>query len=174
MKKIVPFVLTCIILCLTFVGCGSDYEVPLGMQIASNTEIVDYLLYVPEDWKVDMRTGVTSAYYSVNDPSNITVTMSMLEDAEGGLEAYFEKHLDTLDDVYSDISEVESANLILAEKAAMQYIYTAKFGDNEYKFWQVVCINQYRVYTITYSSTVENFDTHTADMQTALELFCFI
>lgn len=173
MKKIIATALVFIMLAFSLVSCGENsYNVPVGMQIACDTDIVDYLLYVPEEWTVDMRTGVTTAYYSVNDPSNISVTMSSLN-AES-IDAYFEKHLSDLDEVFTDISDIESANLLLASEAANQYVYTAKFNDIEYKFWQVVCVHQSRVYTITYSSTVENYDAHTADMQTALDLFCFI
>lgn len=173
MKRIIATALVFIILALSFASCGKDsYNVPIGMQIACDTSIVDYLLYVPEEWKVDMRTGVTTAYYSVNDPSNISVTMSSL--SEENLDKYFEKHLSDLQEVFTNISDIESANLLLAGEAANQYVYTAEFNDIEYKFWQVVCIHQSRVYTITYSSTTDNYDAHTADMQTALDLFCFI
>lgn len=175
MKKIISLSLVCVILAFAFVSCGNDsYSTPIGMQMISDTNIVDYLLYVPEEWKVDLRTGVTTAYYSVNDPTNISVTMTSLDDPEGGLDAYFENHLANLGEVFDLVGEVESANLILANEAANQYVYTAKFNGVEYKFWQVVCIHQSRVYTITYSSTAENYDAHTADMQTALDLFCFI
>lgn len=162
-------------LCFAFSSCAKDsYEVPAGFQIASDTEIVDYLLYVPESWTVDMRTGVTTAYVSVNDPSNISVTMSMLENAEGGIDAIFEEHMKDLGEVFSVVSDVESANLLLNDKAAQQYIYTAEFDGIEYKFWQVICVHQTRVYTVTYSSTAENFDLYTADMQAALDYFKFI
>ncbi len=164
-----------IILVFCFASCGNEtYTVPAGMQLACDTEIVDYLLYVPEKWNVDMRTGVTTAYYSVNDPSNISVTMSALKDPEGGIEKLFENHLNDLSEVFSVVGEVESANLILSGEAAQQYVYTADFNGTSYKFWQVICIHDARVYTVTYSSTVENYDAHTADMQTALDLFCFI
>ena len=166
MKKIVALFISLAIVALLITSCGNNsYSVPTGMQIASDTEIVDYLLYVPKDWKVDMRTGVTTAYYSVNDPSNISVTMSTLGSQVGGLDAYFEEHLKTLEEVFDVIGDVESANLILSNEAANQYVYSAKFDGVEYKFWQVICIHSGRVYTVTYSST---------DMQTALDLFCFI
>ncbi len=174
MKKFVSLFLVCVLLAFTLISCGDTYNVPTGMQIASDTEIVDYLLYVPEEWKVDMRTGVTTAYYSVNDPSNISVTMNASESSVDGFDAYFEKQLDELGTVFTVVGEVESANLLLAGKAAQQYVYTAEFGGTEYKFWQVVCIHESRVYTVTYSSTTENYESHTADMQTALDLFCFI
>ena len=174
MKKIVSL-LICVILVLSLASCGAEsITIPVGMKIASDTDIVDYRLFVPEEWTVDMRTGVTTAYFSVNDPSNIAVTMTTLENPADGFDGYFAKHLEELEDVFETVGDVESANLILSGEAAQQYIYTAKFGDTEYKFWQVVCFHQNRVYTITYSSTVENFESHTADMQTALELFCFI
>ena len=69
---------------------------------------------------------------------------------------------------------METANLLLDDQNARQYIYTATFGGIEYKFWQVICIRQGRVYTVTYSSTTDNFEKHAADMQEALGNFRFI
>ena len=173
MKRIIALTLVFVVFVLSFSACGKgEYNVPLGMQIASDTSNVDYLLYVPEEWTVDMRTGVTTAYYSVNDPSNISVTMHSLK--VENTDAFFENHLADLKAVFTDVSDIETANLILDNESANQYVYTAKFNDIEYKFWQVICIHQARVYTITYSSTSENYDAHTADMQAALDLFCFI
>ncbi|MBR5538392.1 MAG: hypothetical protein IKU61_00685 [Clostridia bacterium] len=173
MKRIIALTLVIVVFVLSFSACGeSNYNVPLGMQIASDSDNVDYLLYVPEEWTVDMRTGVTTAYYSVNDPSNISVTMHPLKLANA--DAFFDNHIADLNAVFTDVSDIETANLILDKESANQYVYTAKFNDIEYKFWQVICIRKARVYTITYSSTTENYDAHTADMQTALDLFCFI
>ena len=122
-----------------------------------------------------MRTGTTTAYYSTNDPSNISATMFPLGevDAKDPYDTYFASFEKQFADAFGTIENVESANLLLDGHAAQQYVYTATFGGIDYKFWQVICIRQGRAYTITYSSTVENYEQHTPDMQNTLEYFQF-
>ena len=176
MKKLLALCLCLLTVCLSTVACSKqgDYSVPMGFQLASDPEIVDYLLFVPEKWTVDMRTGTTSAYYSTYDPTNITASLMPLENAEGGIDGYFESYKKEFTDVFGDPENMEVANLLLDGKEAKQYIYSTTFGDVEYKFWQVICIYQKRVYTITLSSTAANFEQHTPDMQAALEHFTFV
>lgn len=164
-------------LCMALVSCNQEgIAVPTGMQLASDPEILDFHLFVPEGWTVDMRTGTTTAYYSTNDPSNISATMLQLAEIneEDPYGAYFESFKDQFTDVFGEPANIETANLLLDGHEAQQYVYTATFGGIEYKFWQVVCIRQGRVYTITYSSTAGNYETHAADMQNVLEYFQFI
>ncbi len=74
MKKIIALLLLSVML-LSLAACGSGEEgAPDGMKLASNTEIVDYKLFVPEDWVVTASTGMTMAQVSLNDVSNVVVT----------------------------------------------------------------------------------------------------
>lgn len=75
MKKILSILLLSVML-LSLVACGNGTvtDVPDGMKLASNTEIVDYFLYVPADWEVTRQTGMTMAQASLNDDSNVIVT----------------------------------------------------------------------------------------------------
>ena len=177
MKKILSLCLICVLLASTLVACNKDeIEMPPYTQLASDPSIVDFYLFVPDNWTVDMSTGTATAYYSVNDPTNICATLGQLtstnkEDPYG---AYFESFRKQFADVFGDPESVETATLLLDGHDARQYVYTSTFGGIEYKFWQVVCIRQGRVYTVTYSSTVDNYEKHAADMQEALGNFRFI
>lgn len=75
MKKFLSLLLLAVML-LSLVACGSDTPegVPDGMKLASDPEIVDYYLFVPESWEVTSRTGMTMAQASLNDDSNVIVT----------------------------------------------------------------------------------------------------
>ncbi len=176
MKKLLALCLCLLTVCFSTAACSKagDINVPMGFQLASDPEIVDYLLFVPEKWTVDMRTGTTSAYYSTYDPTNITASLMPLESAEGGIDAYFESYSKQFTDVFGEPENLETANLLLDGKEAKQYVYSTTFGDTEYKFWQVICIHSQRVYTITLSSTAANYDMHITDMQAVLEHFAFV
>ncbi len=68
-------ILLVFVLLFAFVSCGQDAtDVPLGMKLASNPEIVNYTLYVPEDWMVSSSTGMTMVQASYTDPTNLIVT----------------------------------------------------------------------------------------------------
>ena len=75
MKKILSVFLLAVML-FSLVACGDDTptDIPEGMKLASDTEIVDYLLFVPENWEVTSKTGMTMAQASLNDDSNVIVT----------------------------------------------------------------------------------------------------
>lgn len=176
MKKILALCLVSVLLCMTLVSCSQEsIAVPTGMQLASDPEIMDFHLFVPTGWTVDMRTGTTTAYFSKNDPSNISATMLQPDkiNQDDPYGSYFESFKDQFTDVFGSPENIETANLLLDGHTAQQYVYTATFGGIEYKFWQVVCIRQGRVYTITYSSTTDNYEKHAADMQNTLEYFQF-
>lgn len=176
MKKIIALCLCLLTVCFSFAACNGsgNISVPMGFQLASDPEIVDYLLFVPEKWTVDMSTGTTYAYYSTYDPTSISASLMPLESVEGGIDAYFESYTKQFTDVFGEPENIETANLLLDGKEAKQYVYSTTFGDVEYKFWQVVCIHQQRVYTITFSSTAENYESHVTDMEAALEHFAFV
>jgi len=74
MNKIISIALVLVLL-FSFASCGQDENgAPFGMKLASNPEIVDYTLYIPEDWVVNSSTGMTAAQASYNDPTSIIVT----------------------------------------------------------------------------------------------------
>lgn len=75
MKKIVSLLLIFVML-FSLAACGSNTpsDAPDGMKLASDPEIVDYYLYVPEDWEVTSQTGMTMAQASLSDDSNVIVT----------------------------------------------------------------------------------------------------
>ena len=74
MKKILSLLLIAI-LALTLVACGaSENGAPNGMKLASNPEIVDYTLYVPESWFIRESAGYTMAQAAQTDTSSVIVT----------------------------------------------------------------------------------------------------
>ena len=76
MKKRISLLLVCVLLCLSFAACGGDGEYTQydGYTMISDPSIVEYYLYVPDYWVLDSATGMTSAYVSATDRSNVSVT----------------------------------------------------------------------------------------------------
>lgn len=179
MKKIIA-ICVCFMLCLSFTACGndSDIDVPMGFQLASDPDVPDYVVLVPSNWTVEESTGTTTAYYkdelSGKVIATFTASFNVAESSEITLENYFESYSAEFEQVFEKSeTEVESSTTILGGKEAKQYIYTAKFGGVEYKFWQVICLHENRFYTLTYSSTSEYFEKYAEDMEAIIEYFTF-
>ena len=120
MKKIISLFLLSIML-FSLAACGDDTpsDIPEGMKLASDTEIVDYLLYVPEDWEITSKTGMTMAQASMNDDSNVIVTnftapsIPPYANAQNSLYHYFygEKFLQNFFEGKNNFAEVEAEEL---------------------------------------------------------------
>ena len=103
MKKITALILSLIAVFALASCSGSD--APSGMKLASN-EVCDYYFYVPTNWTVDMSTGVTSAYYSEKDRSNISMTSYALS-GEMTADSYWESIRSTYAALFAEMSEPE-------------------------------------------------------------------
>ncbi|MBQ7364039.1 MAG: hypothetical protein IJW46_00375 [Clostridia bacterium] len=74
MKKLTVMLLA-IVMLLTFVSCAEETgDAPYGMKLASDPEVVDYKVYVPEDWTITSKTGMTTAQVSLADATNMIIT----------------------------------------------------------------------------------------------------
>ena len=176
MKKLVCALLAAFLLLTVLASCGKsgDVDVPYGMQLASDPSVVDYYLFVPSKWTVEMATGATSAYYSTDDPSSITVSAYGLSKDVSDAESYWAFFKKQFGDIFGDPETVEESNLLLDGKEAMQYVFTAKLGETEYKFRQVVCTRNGMAYILTYASTAANYDRHADEVQETIAQFKFM
>lgn len=111
---------------LAFCGCSQkDAWVPAGMKLAS-TDAVDYTVYMPESWTVDVSTGIISAYVSNTDRSNVTVTAFNLsdDDAKLTLDEYWAKYEADLRLTFPDMK-------YLAEKDEAETTETTENAETE-------------------------------------------
>jgi hypothetical protein len=175
-----------------------DNWVPKGMKKIT-TGAVDYTMYVPDSWTVDISTGVVSAYVSATDRSNITMIAFNLENENASMSIadYWTKYegelLQTFPDMkYTDINTTEETtatadtaaesvsnskyvpvSIVLGGIAANKYIYTASVTGVTYEYMQVICIRGGIAYLFTYTVIPENFDNHIAEIDSILANFSF-
>lgn len=171
MKKIFTSLILALIvasLALTLVSCGGDNEAPAGMKTASG-EAADYVLYVPDDWTVDLATKATGAYYSAKDPSNISVTAWELENSDSTVEDWWAIERADIDLVFTNVEIVSESNTTIDGIAAKKIEYTASLGENNYKIMQVAAVKKAVVYVFTYTSVVDSYDSHLDDVTAMLD-----
>jgi len=198
--KIILFVISMLFIVFT-VSCNEkDNWIPKGMKKVS-TDAVDYTMYVPDSWTVDISTGVISAYVKSTDRSNITMIAFNLEneDADMTIDDYWTKYESELRQTFPDIKYTEiqdesettetateettaeststdkyiPTTTLLDGISANKYIYTATVTGVTYKYMQVICIRGGIAYLFTYTTVPENFDIHLEQIDRILENFSF-
>lgn len=174
MKKIIALALVAVIAALTLVSCQKEEtEAPLGFVEISSDDVT-YDLFVPDEWTPDLSTGVTSAYYSGQDPSNVSLIAFELDGSVSSIEDYWAKYEPSLKAVFSDLTYVgEPEEDKLDGVPAVQYTYTATMSGTAYKFIQIVAFKDNTAYIFTYTATADKFDSHIEDVVEMLVNFKF-
>lgn len=155
-------------------SCGTeDTEAPLGFKEISSDDVT-YDLFIPEEWTADISTGVTSAYFSGQDPSNISLIAFELDGSISTVEDYWAAHEPDLKALFSDLEYVgEPDEGTLDGVPAVQYTYTGTMSGVSYKFMQLVAFKDATVYIFTYTATAANYDTHIEEVIEILKNFKF-
>ena len=171
-KNIIPALLVAV--SVTLASCGSNTDsAPMGYREISD-EGLNYHFYVPDDWTPDVSTGMTSAYFSGRDPSNVSVTAFELDDTSiNSVEAFWELNEADLKLILPDLEYFDESDCKLGGVDGRQYVYTASMSDTEYKFMQVVAIKSNEVYIFTYTATADNYDSHIEDVISMVDYFKF-
>lgn len=169
-------------------GCAAeDNWVPKGMQIVQNENTKDeYTLYVPDDWTVDLSTGVTSAYAA--DRSNVIMTVTRLstDDRYMKVSEYWSKYAQDCRNTFSDFRylNVEEGKeqpadadagvaVTLGGSAAQKYTYAFTVTGTEYQCISVICIRGGDAYMLHYTAMTANFEKHTEEVEKIITNFAF-
>lgn len=164
----------------TLAACKNSEDTwqPAGMKLASS-EDADYKLWIPESWTVDMSTGITSAYVSSADLSNISLVAMNLSGDDNYLtpEDYWESYKADLAATFPDIAyDEDTANgisLLLDGTAAMKYSYTATVTGTAFHFQSVICIKNGTVYLLTYTAQPASYERNLESVQSIIDNFKF-
>ena len=148
-------------------------EAPEGMQLASNDDVA-YRFYVPKSWMLDKNLPTSSAYVSESDRTNVNVTVYMPEeDHIESVDDYFATCLEELKKGMEIVGEVTGTEVTLDGRPGKTYEYTGIVSGKTYRFAQTITSYRGMIYTITYTATEANYDTHRATYLDMLAAFDF-
>lgn len=158
MKKILTVLLLCVML-FGMVSC-KDEGVPDGMKLASNTDIVLYSLFVPEDWIIDEQSAMTMAHVSDSNKSSVSVMQwNMSQDSTTVDEWWTNYHKKELSASFPSFTVLEEGTeTIVDSRPAKSYTYTITFSETVYKYYVIGVLDQGSVHVITYTSTEELYE----------------
>ena len=170
MKRTAALIILAAVLALA--GCGAKQNAPMGMILASG-DVADYSLFVPANWTVDMSTGMTSAYVSEKDRSNVSVTRYAFSDESMTAEKYWETYSAQYEDIFGELTDVKVSDTKLGGVDAKQYEFTGKNGDSVYRFLQIICVRNGAAYVLTFTATPEKYEEHTEKVGVIISEFLF-
>lgn len=186
MKKRFAAILALLLLtAFCFTACGEEDGAPHGMQLASDPTIVDYSLYVPDDWMADLRSGVVSAYHSKNDASSVVMNqwnLSGLPEEITSVEGWWEQYVPVFEASFEEFTLETDEEFVLDGVNGRRYVYTGKLytgnpdtedGKTAFRFMQVAVIRRGMVYVFTYTSTADVFESNLTDVNSILDAFRF-
>lgn len=172
MKKFVSAILL-FSLCTCLFACGSDKDVPSGMQKVSGDD-VPYNLYVPGGWIASNGDGIYGAYYSQSDKSSITVSSYSPTGTMASINDYWQYARENYENTYKDFAVESSGDaVVFGGKSAFKYTFTASIGGAEYHFMQVIAVHSNRFFILTYTSDAEHYDAHLEDVEQTISEFVF-
>lgn len=172
-------------LCLTACGGKGNDNTPHGMQLASDTTVVDYSLYVPEDWIVDLSAGAVSAYHAKNDASSVAMNqwnLSGLATEITSVEDWWKQYVPVFEATFEEFALESEEECVLDGVNGRKYVYTGKLytgnpdtedGKTAFRFMQVAVIRRGMVYVFTYTSTTDVYESNLTDVNAILDAFRF-
>ena len=174
MKRTVSLLLallTCAAIVFTLGSCSATEE-HMGFKVISG-EVNDFTLYVPEKWTETSQNGFVSATANgeSGDKSNISV-MSALNSQNQTPEQYYDELIKSYFDMYDNVETVSrDVDTKLGDKNAKKYVFTADVAGTTYKFMQVLCAYNGRVYIFTYTSTNDYSELWETEVKYIIEYF---
>ncbi len=176
--RVVCVALVAVLALSVLVGCSGKSEIPEGFQYATcNGEY--FRLFVPTQWTVNTRSGVSGAYVSQNTGN--TVTMRQVSfmppeiqsgDEKTAFDYFIESHESELETL-RDYEKLSVANTTMSGYRAWEIVYTAKVSEKPMKFRQVLSKANDRYYVFTYSSFEEYYDVVGEDVNEILAEILF-
>ena len=163
---------------LSLSACAQqDPNIPDGFLLAEN-EGADYYFYYPETWLLDRcDAGMTSAYVSEVDFSNVSVVPYMpSSDKIMNVMEYFEENKRLM--LKTPGADFEMLNgdgveVKIGGSPAMRYEYLYSIGGVEYRYLQIIAAYDGMFYNFTYKALPENYGTHMDDVNAILAAFAF-
>ncbi len=141
-----------------------------GYNLVSDKTAAGFLLYLPEEYKVDYSGGIVSATngdgvnISMSKATYTSVTADQYwQNRKSELAAITDKQYDEATDSYvSSLTEIEIGKQTTVEGAkwALSYEYLYTLQGRTYHVYQVLIVKGQNGYVFTFSADEVNFDLH--------------
>lgn len=165
-------------------ACGkeeSEVEIPSGFLLAEN-ENTDYYFFYPSNWLLDRNdAGMTSAFVSETDFSNVSITAftasaeypSLLSYAEDYYFAQFEDNFAGLSVEKNQDGSIKRTALKIDGCDALCVNFSADFAGENYSFRAWLISRGGYIYTMLYTAKTAVFESHEQEADAMAENLLF-
>ena len=153
MRKIMLAVILSALCVFSLASCGSDTEIPEGMQIVHESDSEGFVFFGPEGWAISNRAGIYATYLSSFNQASVTFTKTDMP--SGSLEDYFNESKAYFPYQITLKKSCEAVNFGAPDAAAdeaYEFIYTYKHGENDMTCRQILIKNDGEFYIFTYTA----------------------
>lgn len=173
MKKLISLILALVLGIAALSSCQkADVDIPDGYQLASN-EVCDFDFFVPETWKLSLSDGTVAAYCSPSDPTSISVMPGELEHTDTTVDDWWADYQTDFTGTFDEFTVISQTDATLGGAPGKCYSFTAKLGENSYRFEITAVIYQARLYMLTFTSIDSMYENHTETLADVKEFFKF-
>ncbi len=163
---------------LNLVSCGEEEIIPDGMKYACDIDVVDYSLFVPESWIVDITTGTSLAHVSNADRSSVQVSQWNLTDNIKDYDSWWTEFKSSIEKIGEAQYISNAEDVKMGGVDAKKYVYELtmfKDTDDEvtYKYMVIGAITRGSVYVFMYASVGELYDENMDTVNEIIENFRF-
>ena len=130
-KKLIALTLVTLMLGAALVSCGKNSDVPDGMQSAT-VEGEPFVLYVPDTWSVNTKSGISSAYSYAYDTMIASARYYAPMSAEQTLDEHMVACAESYSQTAKDFYLVSREAALLGGKDARRLEYTMTDGGQNY------------------------------------------
>ncbi len=147
-----------------------------GFILASDKKKAGFDFYVPQSFKVDYSSAITSATHS--DGSNVNMTIA----TRAGIPAndYWSIRRDELSTFVTNLTVIqENVNTKLGNNSqwAFAYEYTYEYNGEKYHVYQILAVDGMLLiadgYVFTYTAKEENYEKHFDDVEKSINKVVF-
>ena len=165
-------------LSLNLVSCGEEEIIPDGMKYACDPDIVDYSLFVPESWIVDITTGTSLAHVSGADRSSVQVSQWNLTETISNYDKWWEEYKKQIEKLGETNYISNAVDTKMGGVDAKKYVYELtmfKGTDDQvtYKYMVIATITRGSVYVFMYSSVGDYYEANMEDVNEIKNNFKF-
>lgn len=175
MKKLLSLLCAAIVCISAFMlsSCGKEEtDAPRGMKLASS-EDADYIMYVPEAWKVDRSTLYTSAFFSSGDATSISTAAYGMNYTDKTVDDWWGSFEEEMRSLYTDISDIQKEDATLGGVDGAKYTFSASLNGKEYNYIITAALRSNYIYYVTYTSTPDYYENHLEELDEVISNFAF-
>lgn len=175
MKKTVALLLVALTL-FSLSACTSESLKDAQDNAVYREDVVDFNLYVPDSWIVDSTSFVVSAHAGKDDNSTVMMTQTDLPGGVQTITDIFDETMKNISSIYerpdSDY-KIEEAKVAGEDAEIRTYTIIDRASKTTLKYMQCLFIKDFVLYTFTYYSTADLFDTHLEEAKKILDSVSF-